>query len=202
MQFSEKLNQQQARYNVESASIREQLLETENQRDILQREMQQLREKMDSSRLESITDSEETIAELRKRHDREMKILMEDNRKLITELDVLSETNRRMQNERMQIESDYEELRSKRQAIHQWERQISEVVQWISDDNDARAYLQALAAKMSEELDYIKHSGIFNWKRKKPKFVHHAKEYKRLNLRGCCPHSRFNSSTHLRQELA
>lgn len=160
MQFSEKLNQQQARYNVESASIREQLLETENQRDILQREMQQLREKMDSSRLESITDSEETIAELRKRHDREMKILMEDNRKLITELDVLSETNRRMQNERMQIESDYEELRSKRQAIHQWERQISEVVQWISDDNDARAYLQALAAKMSEELDYIKHSGI------------------------------------------
>lgn len=164
VQFSEKLNQQQARYNVESASIRDQLLETENQRDILQREMQQLREKMDSSRLESITDSEETIAELRKRHDREMKILMEDNRKLITELDVLSETNRRMQNERMQIESDYEELRSKRQAIHQWERQISEVVQWISDDNDARAYLQALAAKMSEELDYIKHSGIFNWK--------------------------------------
>lgn len=159
VQFSEKLNQQQTRYNIELQALREQLIEAESQRDMLQRELQQVREKVDSSRLESINDSEETISELRKRHDREMKILLDDNRKLINELDVVSETNRRLQNERLQIESDYEELRSKRQAIHQWERQISEVVQWISDDNDARAYLQALAAKMSEELDYIKVSG-------------------------------------------
>lgn len=159
MQFSEKLNQQQTRYNIELTALREQLLEAETQRDMMQREMQQMRERLDSSRIESITDSEETISELRKRYEREMKILLDDNRKLINELDVVSETNRRMQAERMQIENDYEELRSKRQAIHQWERQISEVVQWISDDNDARAYLQALAAKMSEELDYIKHSG-------------------------------------------
>lgn len=159
MQFSEKINQQQTRYNIELSALREQLLEAETQRDILQREMQQMREKLDSSRLESINDSEETISELRKRYDREMKILMDDNRKLMNELDVMNESNRRLQNDRLQIESDYEELRSKRQAIHQWERQISEVVQWISDDNDARAYLQALAAKMSEELDYIKHSG-------------------------------------------
>lgn len=46
--------------------------------------------------------------------------------------------------------------RSKRQAIYQWERQISE---WMSDENDARVYLQALAAKMNEELDYVKHPG-------------------------------------------
>lgn len=161
VQFSEKLNQQQTRYNIELTALRDQLLEAESQRDIMQRELQQMRESVDSTRLETITDSEETISELRKRYDREMKILLDDNRKLINELDVISETNRRLQNERIQIESDYEELRSKRQAIHQWERQISEVVQWISDDNDARAYLQALAAKMSEELDYIKHSGKF-----------------------------------------
>lgn len=159
MQFSEKINQQQLRFNAELTALRDQLLDAESQREMLQREMQQMREKLDSSRLESITDSEETISEMKKRHDREMKILLDDNRKLINELDVVSETNRRLQSERLQIESDYEELRSKRQAIHQWERQISEVVQWISDDNDARAYLQALAAKMSEELDYIKHSG-------------------------------------------
>lgn len=159
VQFSEKINQQQLRYNAELTALRDQLMDNESQREMLQREMQQMREKLDSSRLESITDSEETISEMKKRHDREMKILLDDNRKLINELEVVSETNRRLQSERLQIESDYEELRSKRQAIHQWERQISEVVQWISDDNDARAYLQALAAKMSEELDYIKHSG-------------------------------------------
>lgn len=161
VQYSEKMNQHQTRYNIELSALRDQLLEGESQRDILQREMQQMREKLDSSRLESINDSEETISELRKRYDREMKILIDDNRKLMTELDVINETNRRLQNERLQIESDYEELRNKRQAIHQWERQISEMIQWISDDNDARAYLQPLAAKMSEELEYIKHSGKF-----------------------------------------
>lgn len=163
MQFSEKLNQQQGRYNIELVSLREQLHDAETHKDMLQRELQQVREKLDSSRLESLTDSEETISELRKRHDREMKIVMDDNRKLINELEMLSETNRRLQADRMQMDSDYEELRSKRAAIHQWERQISEVIQWVSDDNDARAYLQALANKMNEELDYIKHPG--EWQR-------------------------------------
>lgn len=111
VQFSEKLNQQQSRFNMELASIREQLKESEMDRDILQRELQMAREKLESSRLESLTDSEETILELKKRHDREKKILLDDNRKLISELEMLSENNHRMQTERIQIESDYEELR-------------------------------------------------------------------------------------------
>lgn len=49
--------------------------------------------------------------------------------------------------------------RSKRQAIAQWERQISEIIQWVSDEKDARGYLQALASKMTEELEYLKLSG-------------------------------------------
>ena len=73
--------------------------------------MQQVREKMDSSRLETLNDSEETLTELRKRNDREKKILLDDNRKLINELELLSESNRHFQNERLQMESDYEELR-------------------------------------------------------------------------------------------
>ena len=77
----------------------------------LQIELQQARDKLDTTRLESLTDSEETILELRKRHDREKKILLDDNRKLISDLEILSEQNRRLQNERLQMESDYDELR-------------------------------------------------------------------------------------------
>lgn len=111
VQFSEKLNQQQSRFNIELASLREQLNEAEGHRDILHRELQQARDKMDANRLESMTDSEDTISELKKRHDREKKILLDDNRKIISELEILSENNRRMQGERMQMENDYEELR-------------------------------------------------------------------------------------------
>lgn len=74
-------------------------------------QLQQVRDKLDTSRLESITDSEETLAELRKRHDREVKMLSDDNRKLLADLEVLSENNRRMQTERLHMDSDYEELR-------------------------------------------------------------------------------------------
>lgn len=51
------------------------------------------REKLDSSRLESLTDSEEAIAELQRRHDREKKILLEDNRKLLADLETVISYN-------------------------------------------------------------------------------------------------------------
>lgn len=43
-----------------------------------------------------------------------------------------------------------------------WERQMAEIIQWVSDEKDARGYLQALATKMTEELEYLKHVGTFN----------------------------------------
>lgn len=66
----------------------------------------------------------------------------------------------RLQTERANLESEYETLRSKQDALSQWESQLSEIIQWVSDEKDARAYLQALATKMTEELDYLKHAGI------------------------------------------
>lgn len=66
-----------------------------------------------------------------------------------------------MQSERSTLEAEYEQLRSKQEALGQWESQLSEIIQWVSDEKDARAYLQALATKMTEELDYLKHAGIF-----------------------------------------
>lgn len=65
----------------------------------------------------------------------------------------------RIQNERHQLETEYEELRSKKDAIVQWEHQITEIIQWVNDEKDARGYLQALATKMTEELEYLKHTG-------------------------------------------
>lgn len=32
----------------------------------------------------------------------------------------------------------------------------------VSDEKDARGYLQALATKMTEELEFLKHAGIAN----------------------------------------
>lgn len=65
----------------------------------------------------------------------------------------------RLQTERSNLESEYDQLRNKQEALGQWESQLSEIIQWVSDEKDARAYLQALATKMTEELEFLKHAG-------------------------------------------
>ncbi|XP_043803168.1 serine/threonine-protein kinase Genghis Khan isoform X2 [Apis laboriosa] len=159
VQYNENLNQQQSRFNLEIRSLQEQLHETETRRDLLEREVQLTKEKLDTARLENITDSEETINELNRRHEREKIMLVEENKKLMLELNTLTDSVNRIQGERRQLEEEYEELRNKKEAIAQWEAQITEIIQWVSDEKDARGYLQALATKMTEELEFLKHSG-------------------------------------------
>ncbi|KAL6421047.1 hypothetical protein ACFW04_013572 [Cataglyphis niger] len=159
VQYNENLTQQQSRFNLEIRSLQEQLHEAETRKELLEREVQLTKEKLDAARLENITDSEETISELNRRHEREKIMLVEENKKLVLELSALTDSVNRLQGERRQLEDEYEELRNKKEAIAQWEAQITEIIQWVSDEKDARGYLQALATKMTEELEFLKHSG-------------------------------------------
>ncbi|KAE8752370.1 hypothetical protein FOCC_FOCC000842 [Frankliniella occidentalis] len=162
VQYNEDLNQQQTRYNLEICSLREQLQESDNTREVLEREVAVFKDRLDSIRLESVADSEEAVAELSRRHDRDKAMLLDENKKLMIEMESARDALARMQAERRQLESDYEDLRTKKDAIAQWEAQITEIIQWVSDEKDARGYLQALATKMTEELEYLKHSGVGN----------------------------------------
>lgn len=163
--FKDKLNQQQFRYNQELSQLRHHLDEIESQKNIL---LIQLEER---ARNDISSNDSNEFAEYRHRYEREKKLLLEDNRKLIGELEMLSENNRQYQAERHQMESNYEELRVKRNAIAQCEHQISEIIQWVSDEKDARTYLQALATKMTEELEYLKqttqNSSDKNWRNRR-----------------------------------
>ncbi len=129
IEYNEKLNQHQTRYNTELTAMRDQLNEADTHKNILKQEVQQLKEKLEISRVETMNETEERISEFSKRHEREKKILVDDNRKLISELEIVNESVCRLQNERLQMDNDYEELRNKRQAIAQWENQISEIIQ-------------------------------------------------------------------------
>lgn len=159
IEFTEKLNQQQSRYNQELTMLRSQLAESETHRTMLQIELQERTTTNNRADGANNNDNDDIITEIRMRHEREMKMLLEDNKKLIMELEMLSEANRHMQAERMQIENELEDMRQKQQALAQWENQVSEIIQWVSDEKDARVYLQALATKMTEELEYLKNAG-------------------------------------------
>lgn len=89
MQYNENTTQQQSRYNLELSSLREQLQEEQGRREMLEREVQLAKEKLETSRLENLTDSEETISELTRRHEREKMLLLEDNKKLMMDLEMV-----------------------------------------------------------------------------------------------------------------
>lgn len=164
----ELLLQQQSRSNHEINILREQLNEFDSQRNLLQMELNQMREKLDNSR-QDISKLEDTISAMKK----EKQFLQERNSQLNGEMEMINETNRRLLYDQTQFENDNEELRSKRQAIVNWEQQINEIIQWVSDEKDARTYLQALASKMTEELDVLKGSGSMhpnqdkNWRNRR-----------------------------------
>ncbi|XP_049882032.1 serine/threonine-protein kinase MRCK alpha isoform X2 [Pectinophora gossypiella] len=146
MQYKESLAQQQARYNSELAALRDQLQEGDAMRTVLNRELQTSKEKLESRRMEQLSDSE----------DKQM--LINENRKLAKDLDAMAENGRRWQAERRQMELELEELRAKKETMQHWESQIADIIRWVADEKEARGYLQALATKMTEELEYLKHA--------------------------------------------
>lgn len=164
----ELLGQQHSRFIQEINSLREQLNDSEQQRNLTQIELHQVRDKLEQNR-QHISSLEGTINSFRK----EKQYLMEENDRLNGEMEMLNETNRRLHTDQSQVESDNEELKNKRQAIANWEQQIHEIIQWVSDEKEARTYLQALASKMTEELDVIKGSGTIqqnqdkNWRNRR-----------------------------------
>ena len=82
------------------------------------------------ARMDSLQESEETMAELKNVYEREKLMLMEENKKLQFEYERTVEINNRLQLERRQFEEDYHDLRNKKEAVAQWEAQISEIINW------------------------------------------------------------------------
>ncbi|XP_037073228.1 serine/threonine-protein kinase Genghis Khan-like, partial [Pollicipes pollicipes] len=160
LESRESAHQQQSRFAKEMAALSEQLTDVRTERDSLRQEMCALKERQEQVRHEALSDTDEALADLKRRHDHEKLILQDENQKLITDIDRLSETLARLQTEKRQREDEYEELRAKKESVAQWEAQISEMISFVSQEKDARSYLQALASKMTEELEVLKLSGV------------------------------------------
>lgn len=86
-EYQQNLLQTQSKFTNEMSSLKEQISESQFHRDSLQKEASLLRDKVDHVRLENLTESEETIVELERIHEREKHILLDDNKRLMAELD-------------------------------------------------------------------------------------------------------------------
>lgn len=159
-QHREELSQHQSRFLSEICCLRDQLQDSDCGRQALEKEVLAWKEKVELVQSESSSEQQESLSDLKRIHELEKTLLCDENKKLAVDLDKVVETLTRVQSDKRVLEKELKDLSEKRESVAQWEAQICEIIQWVSDEKDARGYLQALASKMTEELDAIKVSGL------------------------------------------
>ncbi|XP_061602851.1 serine/threonine-protein kinase MRCK beta isoform X3 [Cololabis saira] len=155
----EQLRRDQA-HSSELKNLRKDLQESEGAQLSSNKELLQLRDKLDKAKRDRQTEMDEAVAALKKKHEREKNLLTEENRKLTVETDKLCSFVDNLTAQNRQLEDELQDLSSKKESVAHWEAQIAEIIQWVSDEKDARGYLQALATKMTEELETLRSSSL------------------------------------------
>uniref|UniRef100_A0A673MF66 non-specific serine/threonine protein kinase n=1 Tax=Sinocyclocheilus rhinocerous TaxID=307959 RepID=A0A673MF66_9TELE len=134
--YEEELSRREQQHASELKNLKKELRESEGQQLTLKKEIMMFKDKLEKTRRE-----------------RERVLLSEENKKLSSELDKLSCSHK-------QLEEEMRELADKKESVAHWEAQITEIIQWVSDEKDARGYLQALATKMTDELEGLRNASL------------------------------------------
>ncbi|CAB3998634.1 serine threonine- kinase MRCK alpha isoform X4 [Paramuricea clavata] len=154
----ETLSQQKKEYMTEVKELREKLQDQENASKTLESQISVLTSKVNQAKKDSISEQQDVISDMQRRFERDRNLLEEDNKKLQVETDKLTERLNKAQVSQRRNDEELKDMREKNDQVAHWEAQIAEIIQWVSDEKEARGYLQALATKMTEELEALKPS--------------------------------------------
>ncbi|XP_077949998.1 serine/threonine-protein kinase MRCK beta isoform X4 [Gasterosteus aculeatus] len=158
--YEEELLRRDSSHSSEIKKLRKDLQESEGAQLTANKELLQLREKLDKAKRDRQAEMDEAVSVVKEKSEREKNLLTEENRKLTAETDKLCSFVDQLTAQNRQLEDDLQDLSSKKESVAHWEAQIAEIIQWVSDEKDARGYLQALATKMTEELETLRSSSL------------------------------------------
>ncbi|XP_050993949.1 serine/threonine-protein kinase MRCK beta isoform X3 [Labeo rohita] len=158
--YEEELVRRDASHTTELKNLRKELHDSEGQQLSLNKELLVLKDKLEKAKRERQTEMDEAMGSLKDKYERERNLLSEENRKLTAETDRLCNFVDKLTAQNRQLEDELQDLASKKESVAHWEAQIAEIIQWVSDEKDARGYLQALASKMTEELESLRSSSL------------------------------------------
>ncbi|XP_042645296.1 serine/threonine-protein kinase MRCK alpha isoform X12 [Tyto alba] len=158
--YEEELSKREIMHANEIKSLKKELRDAESQQLALKKEIMILKDKLEKTRRENQSEREEFETEFKQKYEREKNLLTEENKKLSNELDKLTTMFERLSMNNRQLEEEMRDLADKKESVAHWEAQITEIIQWVSDEKDARGYLQALASKMTEELEALRNSSL------------------------------------------
>ncbi|XP_048840937.1 serine/threonine-protein kinase MRCK alpha-like isoform X4 [Brienomyrus brachyistius] len=158
--YEEELSRRELLHTNELKALKKELRDAEAQHLALKKEVLVLKDKLEKTRRESQSEREEFETEYKQKYEREKTLLGEENVKLSSELDKITSMFEKLSSSNKQLEEEMKELADRKESVAHWEAQITEIIQWVSDEKDARGYLQALATKMTEELEGLRSSSL------------------------------------------
>ncbi|KAL1769841.1 serine serine/threonine-protein kinase MRCK alpha isoform X10 [Sigmodon hispidus] len=158
--YEEEISKREGIHASEIKNLKKELHDSEGQQLALNKEIMILKDKLEKTRRESQSEREEFENEFKQQYEREKLLLTEENKKLTSELDKLTTLYESLSLRNQHLEEEVKDLADKKESVAHWEAQITEIIQWVSDEKDARGYLQALASKMTEELEALRNSSL------------------------------------------
>ncbi|XP_074812376.1 serine/threonine-protein kinase MRCK beta isoform X1 [Natator depressus] len=158
--YEEELVRREASHVLEVKNIKKEVHDSESHQLALQKEIMMLKDKLEKAKRERHNEMEETVGTIKEKYERERTMFFEDNKKLTTENEKLCSFVDKLTAQNRQLEDELQDLAAKKESVAHWEAQIAEIIQWVSDEKDARGYLQALASKMTEELESLRISSL------------------------------------------
>ncbi|MEJ1275938.1 hypothetical protein NN561_006837 [Cricetulus griseus] len=158
--YEEELVRREASHVLEVKSVKKEVHDSESHQLALQKEILMLKDKLEKSKRERHNEMEEAVGTVKDKYERERVMLLDENKKLTAENEKLCSFVDKLTAQNRQLEDELQDLASKKESVAHWEAQIAEIIQWVSDEKDARGYLQALASKMTEELEALRTSSL------------------------------------------
>ncbi|KAG2457635.1 MRCKB kinase, partial [Polypterus senegalus] len=147
--YEEELVRREASHSSELKNLKKEVHDSDSQQLTLQKEILMLKDKLEKSKRESHNHN----TTLGQDPGKQNTVTDYNRNKLCSFVDNLTAQNR-------QLEDEFQDLAAKKESVAHWEAQIAEIIQWVSDEKDARGYLQALASKMTEELELLRNSSL------------------------------------------
>uniref|UniRef100_A0A8C2UVT7 non-specific serine/threonine protein kinase n=1 Tax=Chinchilla lanigera TaxID=34839 RepID=A0A8C2UVT7_CHILA len=158
--YEEELVRREASHVLEVKNVKKEVHDSESHQLALQKEVLMLKDKLEKSKRERHSEMEEAIGTIKDKYERERALLFDENKKLTAENEKLCSFVDKLTAQNRQLEDELQDLAAKKESVAHWEAQIAEIIQWVSDEKDARGYLQALASKMTEELEALRSSSL------------------------------------------
>ena len=73
---------------------------------------------------------QESSKELKQKHDRQIKILSDQNNALQADVERLSRDLEEVSLQNRTLEDELNELKERKDSVQQWESQVAEIIQW------------------------------------------------------------------------